>query len=142
MPRPVRAETAMERFSARSSRCSASGSAASALLTTTISGTSVAPTSLITSRTAASCSSGVGAPSTTCRIRSESPTSSIVERNASTRWCGRCRTKPTVSASVYSRPLGVSARRTVGSRVANSAFSTGTPAPVRRLSSEDLPALV
>ena len=36
----------------------------------------------------------------------------------------------------------VSARRTVGSRVANSAFSTSTPAPVSRLSSEDLPALV
>ena len=46
-------------------------------------------------------------PSTTCRIRSASPTSSSVERNASTSWCGRCRTKPTVSASVNSRPSGV-----------------------------------
>ena len=34
------------------------------------------------------------------------------------------------------------ARRTVGSRVANSAFSTSTPAPVSRLSRLDLPALV
>ena len=33
-------------------------------------------------------------------------------------------------------------RRVVGSRVANSASSTSTPAPVSRLSSEDLPALV
>jgi hypothetical protein len=38
--------------------------------------------------------------------------------------------------------VGVSARRTVGSRVAKSWFSTSTPAPVSRLSSEDLPALV
>ena len=35
-----------------------------------------------------------------------------------------------------------SVRRTVGSSVANSASSTSTPAPVSRLSSEDLPALV
>jgi hypothetical protein len=55
---------------------------------------------------------------------------------------GRDRTKPTVSASVYGIPSSVSARRTVGSSVANSEFSTRTPAPVRRLSSEDLPALV
>ena len=34
------------------------------------------------------------------------------------------------------------ARRTVGSRVANRASSTSTPAPVSRLSSDDLPALV
>ena len=32
--------------------------------------------------------------------------------------------------------------RTVASRVANSAFSTSTPAPVMRLSRLDLPALV
>ena len=38
--------------------------------------------------------------------------------------------------------VGAAARRTVGSRVANSAFSTSTPAPVSRLSSDDLPALV
>jgi hypothetical protein len=55
---------------------------------------------------------------------------------------GLDRTKPTVSARVNSRPLGVCALRTVGSSVANSAFSTRTPAPVRRLSSELLPALV
>ena len=34
------------------------------------------------------------------------------------------------------------ARRTVGSSVATNAFSTSTPAPVSRLSSEDFPAFV
>ena len=95
------------------------------------------------SRTAAICDSGSACdPSTTCKIRSAADTSSRVERNASTSWCGRCRTKPTVSVSVNSRPSDAVARRTVGSRVANNAFSTSTPAPVSRLSSEDLPAFV
>ena len=40
------------------------------------------------------------------------------------------------------RPSGVTARRVVGSRVANSASSTSTPAPVSALSRLDLPALV
>ena len=54
-----------------------------------------------TCRTAAICPSGSGCDaSTTCSIRSASATSSSVERNASTSWCGRARTKPTVSASV------------------------------------------
>ncbi len=39
-------------------------------------------------------------------------------------------------------PSGVMALRTVGSSVANRAFSTSTPAWVRRLSREDFPALV
>src|SRR6266542_991288 len=65
-----------------------------------------------------------------------------VDRNASTSWCGRCRTNPTVSDSVYTRPSAVWARRVVVSRVANSASSTRTPAPVNRLSRLDLPALV
>ena len=38
--------------------------------------------------------------------------------------------------------VGVRARRTAGSSVANSASSTSTPAPVSRLSRLDLPALV
>ncbi|OLT46793.1 hypothetical protein BJF88_04140 [Cellulosimicrobium sp. CUA-896] len=71
-----------------------------------------------------------------------SPTSSSVDRNASTSWCGSARTKPTVSASVYTRPSSVRVRRTVGSSVANRAFSTSTPAPVIALSRLDLPALV
>ena len=80
------------------SRASTSGSAASALLMTTSSGTLSAWISARTSRTAASWPSGSGCePSTTCRIRSDSATSSSVERNASTSWWGRCRTKPTVS---------------------------------------------
>ena len=87
--------------------------------------------------------SGSGSePSTTCSSRSAAATSSSVDRKASTSWCGRCRTNPTVSVSVYSRPSGPSARRTVGSRVANSAFSTSTPAPVSWLSRLDLPAFV
>ncbi len=77
-----------------------------------------------------------------CTIRSAPEISSSVERNASTSWWGRCRTNPTVSVSVNSCPSGVVAFRTVGSSVANSAFSTSTPAPVSRFSSEDLPAFV
>ena len=38
--------------------------------------------------------------------------------------------------------VGLPARRTVGSSVANSASSTSTPAPVSRLSRLDLPAFV
>ena len=82
-------------------RASTIGSAASALLMITSSGTWSALISANTSRTAASWPSGSGwEPSTTCRIRSESATSSSVDRNASTSWCGRCRTKPTVSLIV------------------------------------------
>jgi hypothetical protein len=65
-----------------------------------------------------------------------------VERNASTSWVGSARTNPTVSERVNSRPSAVSALRTVGSSVAKSWLSTRTPAPVSRLSNEDLPALV
>ena len=122
---------------------SATGSASSILLITTSSGTSRAPISASTARTAASCACGSASePSTTCRIRSASFASSRVDRKASTSWCGRCRTNPTVSVSVNGRPPGVSAFRTVGSRVANSASSTSTPAPVSALSRLDLPALV
>ena len=84
-----------------------SGSAASVLLITMISGTCVAPISASTSRTAAICASGSASdPSTTCSIRSASATSSSVERNASTSWCGRWRTKPTVSVSGVDAPVG------------------------------------
>ena len=92
---------------ARRSRRTTPGSAASTLLMTTISGTARHRRRASTSRTAASWPSGSGCePSTTCRTRSASATSSSVERNASTSWCGRCRTKPTVSVSVNSRPSG------------------------------------
>src|SRR2546430_865258 len=123
--------------------CSTTGSAESILLTTTSSGTCPAPISASTPRTAAICASGSASdPSTACRMRSASAVSSSVDRNASISWCGRCRTKPTVSVRVNARPEGVSARRTAGSRVANSASSTRTPAPVSTLSRLDLPALV
>ena len=101
MPSPLFAETTTEWGSRWRRRAITSGSATSALLITTSSGTLSAPISASTSRTAAIWPSGSGwAPSTTCRIRSESATSSSVERNASTSWCGRCRTNPTVSLIV------------------------------------------
>ena len=143
MPSPVRAETTALSPTWLRRRAIVSGAARSALFSTMISGTSKPSSSLSTVRTAVICPSGSGwEASTTCSSRSESPTSSSVERNASTSWVGRWRTKPTVSAKVNSRPSGVLARRTVGSSVANRAFSTRTPAPVRRFSSEDFPALV
>ena len=129
MPSPVLALTTTECGSRCFSRASTIGSAASALLTTMISGTLSAPISASTSRTAAIWPSGSACePSTTWRTRSESATSSSVDRNASTSWWGRWRTKPTVSLIVYTRPSLVVVRRVVGSRVANSASSTSTPA--------------
>ena len=87
MPSPVLALTTTRWGSRCRSRAITIGSAASALLTTTISGTLSAPISANTSRTAAIWPSGSGwEPSTTWRIRSESATSSSVERNASTSW--------------------------------------------------------
>jgi hypothetical protein len=50
--------------------------------------------------------------------------------------------KPTVSVRVAARPSGRLSRLVVGSRVENSLSSTSTPAPERRFSSVDLPALV
>jgi GTPase len=87
------------------SRAMARSPAASVLLTTTSSGGMAVscfwPISPSTSRTALICHSGIGSePSTTCTTRSASATSSSVVRNASTSWCGRCRTNPTVSVSV------------------------------------------
>ena len=51
---------------------------------------------------------------------SDCAASSKVERNASTRWCGRRRTSPTVSMSMTLTPPGSFRAREVGSRVANS----------------------
>ncbi|SLH25252.1 Uncharacterised protein [Mycobacteroides abscessus subsp. abscessus] len=100
-------------------------------------------TSAITSRTALIWPAGSGSePSTTCSSRSAPVTSSSVERNASTSWVGRCRTNPTVSVNTTSRPSSSSARRVVGSRVANSASCTRTPEPVSAFIRLDLPALV
>ena len=120
------------------------GSARSALLKTTSSGMFSTPSmSARTWRTALIWPTGSGwAASTTCRIRSAWATSSRVERKASISSWGRLRTKPTVSVRVYTRPSGVLARRTVGSRVANRASCTMIWAPVMAFSSEDLPALV
>ena len=46
-----------------------------------------------------------------CITRSDWATSSNVDRNASTNWCGRCRTNPTVSDNVYTRPSAARDRR-------------------------------
>ena len=83
----------------------ASALAWSHLFSTTSSGTSPAPMSASTPRTALICPSGSGSDaSTTCTSRSAWADSSKVEENASTRSCGRCRTKPTVSVRVKTRP--------------------------------------
>ncbi len=139
-PSPVRAETTTAPGSGLAQPGRTSSSAhASALLTTTSSGTCGAPISPSTSRTAAIWPFGSGSePSTTCRIRSASATSSSVERNASTSWCGRWRTKPTVSVSVYSRPSGVSRPahgRVEGGeqRVLDQHAGAGEPVEQRRL---------
>src|SRR5699024_361963 len=63
-------------------------------------------------------------------------------RDARLSWVGRSRERPTVSVNTAGRPSGSSARLVVGSRVANKAFCTRTPAPVIRLRRLDLPALV
>src|SRR5260221_375822 len=143
IPAPVRAETTTDPRSARRSPSSSMDSAASALLITTSSGTSPAPISPSTSRTAAIWARGSASePSTTCRIRPASATSSSVDRKASTSWCGRCRTKPTVSVSVKGQPDALRALRTAGSSVANSETSTRTSAPVSRFTRLAFPALV
>ena len=107
MPTPVRADTQTAPGRACRSERTSSSLMASTLLTTISSGTAAASISPSTTRTASIWPSGSGSePSTTCTSRSAAATSSSVERNASTSWCGRCRTKPTVSVSVYSRPSG------------------------------------
>ena len=57
------------------------------------------------------CSASGATASTTCTSRSASTTSSSVDRNASTSWCGRRRTKPTVSESRTVSPPGSRSRR-------------------------------
>src|SRR5690606_34352438 len=119
-PSPVCAETNTAPGIALRNCVRVTGSAASILLTTINSGGGGASdsrsTSVTTSRTALICSVGSGSdPSTTWSSTSASATSSRVDRNASTSWVGRCRTKPTVSVSTYSRPSGNADRRVVGS---------------------------
>ena len=87
---------------------------------------------------------GVGRaePSTTWTSMSTWATSSSVDRKASTSWCGRRRTNPTVSLSSTTSPPGSRRRRVVGSSVENRRSSTRASACVSRLSSVDLPAFV
>jgi hypothetical protein len=137
MPSPVRADTTTECFWVRSEPVDDLGVGDVGLVDDDDLGDVPGPLDTRRARLAdrGDLALGVGVePSTTCSSRSASATSSSVLRKASTSWWGSARTKPTVSTRVYSRPSGVSARRTVGSRVANSWFSTSTPAPVSRLS--------
>ena len=78
----------------------------------------------------------------TLRMRSASTTSSSVARKAATSVVGRLAMKPTVSDSMMRRPLASFTSRMVGSRVSNTWSRAATAAPVKRLKSVDLPALV
>ena len=95
-------------------------------------------------RPPAICSSRSGwAASTTCSSRSASTASFSVARNAATRSCGRSRMKPTVSDST----IGVRAgQRRAGAASCRASRRAGRRrrrcAPVSRLNSVDLPALV
>ena len=80
--------------------------------------------------------------SRTCRMRSASTTSSSVARKAATSVVGRSEMKPTVSDRMMRRPLASFTSRMVGSSVSNTWSRAVTEAPVRRLNSVDLPALV
>ena len=84
-----------------------------------------------------------GAMSRTCRMRSASTTSSSVARKAATSVVGRSEMKPTVSDRIMRRPLGQLhlAHRRV-ERGEQLVLGGSTSAPVRRLNSVDLPALV
>ena len=81
--------------------------------------------------------------STTCSSRSASAASSSVARNAATRSCGRSRMKPTVSDSTIGSRAGHVARGASSCRASRTAGRRrSASAPVRRLKSVDLPALV
>ena len=152
-PSPVSADTACtssRRASVRRRAARISGDSASILFQTSISATSSSTPRLSRiSPTSPACSSVSGwLMSRTCRIRSASSTSSSVARKAATSCVGRSLMKPTVSDRMILRPLaspsgpGRLIARMVGSRVANSMSLASTSAPVRRLNSVDLPALV
>ena len=96
-----------------------------------------------TSRTAAICSSASSlAPSTTCTRRSANCTDLSVLMKASISPCGRLEIKPTVSVTNTVSPPGSASWRVRGSKVTNSRSWASTPALVRALSIDDLPALV
>ena len=153
-PSPVRADTATVALSGwppsalRTLRPTASRSppvsvSRSSLLNATTCGVSPAPISASTFTTCAVSSAACGeAASTTCTSSDASMTSSSVARKDFTSVVGRLRMKPTVSLSSAFRLLGSVTARTVGSKVANIFASVSTPAPVSRLNSVDLPALV
>ena len=101
------------------------------------------PSPVSTASTSRRCASvSVCAMSRTCRMRSASTTSSSVARKAATSVVGRSEIKPTVSERMIRRPLASLTSRMVGSSVSNTWSLATTEAPVRRLKSVDLPALV
>ena len=82
-------------------------------------------------------------PSITCRRRSASAASVSVERNAATRSCGRSRMKPTVSDSTIGCRAGhVDLAQRGVERGEELVGGERACAPVSRLKSVDLPALV
>ncbi len=141
---PVRADTNSASGASARSRSRVSGSAASTLLNTSCSGTPSASMSAEHLAHGADLRLGVGVGGVD-DVQDQVGLGDLLQRRAErldelgrqvadeARRCRRACTR----ARRRSRH-----RRTVGSRVANSAFSTSTPASVSRLSSEDLPALV
>ena len=115
----------------------------SALFKRVMMGRSPAPISINTFKVVCACLTRSGDDrSTTCNKKSACTASSKVALKASTSWWGSRRTKPTVSVKSTARPDDNFNLRVVGSNVANNLSSAKTSAPVRRLSSEDFPALV
>ena len=91
----------------------------------------------------ASCSAACASPaSATLTMTSANAASSSVDLNASTRWCGRRLTKPTVSTKIICRPLGSTSLRAVGSSVANSMSASKICSPHSAFSRLDLPTFV
>ena len=113
------------------------------LLSTGITGRSPQPRLCKISFVTSKCvrASGLEA-SHTFKMMSAVAACSNVERNASTKWCGKRRTRPTVSMSITVLPPGSFNARAVGSSVAKSLSSAKTPACVKRFIKVDLPAFV
>ena len=144
MPAPVRAETNTASGHGRLSRSSVSSSAASILLTTSSSGTRVGADlgEHLADRADLLLRVGVRAVDD---VHDQVGVGDLLQRRAE-RLDELVRQVPDEADRVGQRVDPAvrrpRARRVVGSRVANSASSTSTPAPVSRLSRLDLPALV
>ena len=113
------------------------------LFITVISGVCAQPRSASKCSVTSKCSAHEGSDaSQTLSSKSAAFASSKVDLKASTKWCGKRRTSPTVSTSITLCPFGRVNLRAVGSKVANNLSSANTPASVKVFNSVDLPALV